>query len=337
MPKRWWTVAFALLALGLAVLGLVSGSVPVPLPEVWKALLHGGEGPFGTIVLHVRLPELLTAAAAGAGLAASGLLMQTIFRNPLAGPGVLGISGGAALGVALVMLTGPAWRRLPLPPDLVVSVAALGGAMAVLLLVVIADRRLGDGVTLLVLGLMVGYLCSALLSVLQASSEPAALKGFVLWGMGSFAGVELHRTAWLLVPVLGGLAAALALMKPLDAMLLGDEQARSMGVETARVRRTAIWTTGVLSGSITAFCGPVAFLGLAVPHVARAFLRTSEHRALLPATIALGAALALGCDLLVRSPWAGQVLPLNAVTGLLGAPVVIWVLLRGGKWTGRGA
>lgn len=336
MPKSLWMGAFALLGIVLAVAGLVSGSVKVPLHEVWNVLFHGGEGPFRTILLQVRVPGMVTAAAAGAGLAAAGLLMQTIFHNPLAGPGVLGITGGASLGVAVVMLAQPLWALMPAPGDLVTTVAALGGAIAVLLLIVAADRRIGDGVTLLVLGLMVGYLCSALLSVLQATSGAQVLKGFVLWGMGSFAGTERQRLPWLVVPVLVGVAASISLVKPLNAMLLGDEQARSMGVDVSRVRRYAIWTTGLLGGTITAFCGPVAFLGLAVPHVARAFLRTADHRLLMPATILLGATLALACDLVVRSAWAGMVLPLNAVTSLLGVPVVLWVLLSGGKWARQG-
>lgn len=335
MPKSVWLVAFALLAVVFALAGLAVGSVHIPLPEVWRALFHGANGPYATIVVDVRLPEIFTAAAAGAGLAAAGLLMQTIFHNPLAGPGVLGITGGASLGVALVMLAQPVWKVLPLPQDLVVVAAALGGAVLVLLLIVVADRRISDGVTLLVLGLMVGYLCAALLSVLQASSGARALKGFVLWGMGSFAGVELVRTPWLAGSVLLGLVVAMGLAKPLNAMLLGDEQAMGMGVDVQRVRRIAIWTTGLLGGTITAFCGPVAFLGLAVPHVARACTRTADHRLLMPASMLLGAALALGCNLVVRSAWTGSMLPLNAVTSLLGIPVVLWVLLGSRRWARR--
>ncbi len=287
----------------------------------------------GSIIVEVRAPAVLTAIFAGAGLAAAGLLMQTVFHNPLAGPGVLGITGGASLGVALVMLAWPAWNFLPLPPDLLVVLAALGGAIAVLMVVVYADRRVGNGVTLLVLGLMIGYLCSALLGVLQATSEANALKGFVLWGMGSFAATELHRIPWLAVPVMMGVAAALALAKPLNAMQLGDDQARTMGVDVVRVRRIAIWTTGLLGGTVTAFCGPIAFLGLAVPHVARAFIRSSDHRLLMPASVLLGATLALACDLVVRMDPAGMVLPLNSVTSLLGIPVVLWVLLRRKSWS----
>lgn len=335
MPKWGWIPVFAVVGMLSAVAGLAFGSVGISFSEVWAALVHGGEGPVGTIVVQVRLPAVITAAAAGAGLAAAGLLMQTVFHNPLAGPGVLGITGGASLGVAAVMLVQPVWGLLPLPHDLVVIISALAGAVAVLLLIVLADRRVGDGVTLLVLGLMVGYLCSALLSVLQAGSEAGALKSFVLWGMGSFAGVELGRTPWLVIPVAVGVVLALVLAKPLNAMMLGDEQARTMGVDVFRVRRTAIWTTGLLAGCITAFCGPVAFLGLAVPHVARAFLRTADHRLLMPATVLLGSTLALMSDLVVRTAWTGVLLPLNAVTSLLGIPVVVWVLLGGRSWLHR--
>ncbi len=334
--KGWWSVVFAALGVLLALLGLTIGSVEVPLGAVWTALFHAGQGPYDVIVLQVRLPEVLTAVMAGAGLAAAGLLMQTIFHNPLAGPGVLGMTGGASLGVALVMLAQPLWAMVPLPQDLLITAAALAGAIAVLLLIVAADRRVGDGITLLILGLMVGYLCSALVSVLQASSEARVLKGFVLWGMGSFAGMDLARLPWLAVPVLLGLAMAVLLIKPLNAMLIGDDHARSMGVDVPRVRRRAIWATGLLAGSITAFCGPIAFLGLAVPHVARAFLRTADHRALMPATIFLGVVLALGCDLVVRGAGTEVMLPLNAVTSLLGAPVVLWVLLSGRKWARQG-
>ena len=334
--KGWWLVGFAAFGVMMALLGLATGSVNVPLNDVWQSLFQaGGNGTYDVIILQVRLPEIITAIAAGAGLAAAGLLMQTIFLNPLAGPGVLGLTGGAALGVALVMLAQPMWAMMPLPQDLLITLAALSGAIAVLLLITFADRRVGDGITLLILGLMVGYLCTALVSVLQASSEALALKGFVLWGMGSFAGMELARLPWILVPVAIGLLLALTLVKPLNAMLIGDDHARTMGVDVDHVRRRAIWISGLLAGTVTAFCGPIAFLGLAVPHVARAFLRSADHRVLMPGTILLGAALALVCDLIVRGAWTGTILPLNAVTSLLGVPVVLWVLLSGKKWAKR--
>lgn len=333
--KGWWLVGFAAFGVLMALLGLATGSVNIPLRDVWHSLFQAGSGTYDVIVLQVRLPGIITAIAAGAGLAAAGLLMQTIFLNPLAGPGVLGLTGGASLGVALVMLAQPLWATTPLPQDLLITVTALAGAIAVLLLITFADRRVGDGITLLILGLMVGYLCTALVSVLQASSEARALKSFVLWGMGSFAGMELSRLPWIVVPVAIGLVLALTLVKPLNAMLIGDDHARTMGVDVDRVRRRSIWIAGLLAGTVTAFCGPIAFLGLAVPHVGRAFLRSADHRLLMPATILLGAALALVCDLIVRGAWTGVMLPLNAVTSLLGVPVVLWVLLSGKRWAKR--
>ena len=334
--KLWWLVVFAAMGVLFAGFGLTNGSVNVPVSEVWNAFFRAGQGPYGVIVLNVRLPEVLTASAAGAGLATAGLLMQTVFRNPLAGPGVLGMTGGASLGVAMVMLARPLLSAVHVPQDLLVTAAALAGAIGVLLLIMAADRRVAGGATLLIMGLMVGYLCSSLVSILQVASEARSLKGFVLWGLGSFGGLDLYRIPWLLVPVALALVAAITLVKPLNALLLGEDQARSMGVDVVRVRRSAIWTTGVLAGTVTAFCGPIAFLGLAVPHVARAFLRSSDHRILMPGTILMGVALALGCDLFVRAGWTGGQLPLNAVTSLLGVPVVLWVLLSGRKWARLG-
>jgi iron complex transport system permease protein len=330
--KAIWLVVFAVAAVVLFVLGLIAGTVPLPIADVWKAITGVDTGTTALIVRQVRLPEVITAATAGAGLAASGLIMQTLFRNPLAGPSVLGISSGASLGVALVMLAQPLWTLLPIPHDLLAVVASLAGAITVLLLIVLADRRVGDGVTLLIIGLMVGYLCSAVISVLQSASVAQALKSYVLWNMGSFAGVTLDRAWWLVVPVLLGLVIAIALIKPLNALLLGDDYARSMGTNVRSIRRTAIWTTGLLAGAITAFCGPIAFIGLATPHVARAFVRTSDHRVLMPASLLLGCALALGCDLIVRASGTEAPLPLNAITSMLGAPVVLWVLLSGKHW-----
>src|SRR5690606_37805025 len=216
--KGWWLMVFAVLGTAMALAGLATGSAQLPLSGVWRALFHAEGGAYEVIVLQVRLPEVITALTAGAGLAAAGLLMQTVFLNPLAGPGVLGLTGGASLGVALVMLAQPLWALMPLPQDLLETCAALSGAMAVLHFITMADRRVGDGVTLLIFGLMVGCLCGALVSVLQAGSEAGALKGFVLWGLGSFAGMELARLPWLVVPVAIGLLLALTMVKPLNAL-----------------------------------------------------------------------------------------------------------------------
>lgn len=335
MPARriWPFVLLALMVLVLFVLQLFVGSADVPMSDVLGALFQPSSIDPGlvTIVREIRLPQSITAMLAGSGLAVSGLLMQTLFRNPLAGPSVLGISSGASLGVALVMLAEPLWSMLPIPTDAALIVAALVGAMGVLVLILFADRRVGDGISLLIVGLLIGYLCSAVINVLQVASPAAALKGYVLWGMGSFAGVTQQRLWWLALPVLAGLFFALASIKPLNALLLGEDYATTLGVSVRHARRRLMWVTGILAGTITAFCGPIAFLGMVTPHVARGLLRTSDHARLLPATLLCGGAMALGCDLIARSV-AGSALPLNAVTSLLGVPVVAWVLFSGKRW-----
>lgn len=330
MRKGWgWTIVFAACAVLFGLMGLVVGSTPMGLAEALSAIWSNGASSNAVIVHEVRLPHVLTAVLVGAGLAVCGVLMQSVFRNPLAGPGVLGISSGASLGVAVVMLAAPLMAGLPIPRDLLAVCASVAGASVVLLLIVLADRRIGDAATLLIVGLMVGQLCAALTSVLQAGGEAAAVKGLVLWGMGSFAGVDIPRLPWLAVPIVFACAASFPLMKAMNALMLDDDGARSLGVDVARTRRSALWITGILAGTITAFCGPVGFIGLITPHIVRAAARTSDHRVLLPASVALGAALACGCDVLVRWAAAWMLLPLNAVTGMLGAPVVLWVLWRG--------
>ena len=329
----WPFVLLALVVLVLFALHLLFGSTPVPASAVLMALFDPSaiDPVQRQIVLGIRLPQAITALLAGSGLAVCGLLMQTLFRNPLAGPSVLGISSGASLGVAVVMLAWPLWSWMGIPTDAALIGAALAGAMGVLLLIVLADRRVGDGITLLIVGMLISYLCSALIDVLQVASVAQALKGYVLWGMGSFAGVTLERSLWIAVPTVLGIAVAFLSMKPLNALLLGEELASSLGVAVRPTRRRLMWTTGIIAGTITAFCGPIAFIGMVTPHVARGLLRTSDHARLLPATLLCGAAMALGCDLLARSV-AGSTIPLNAVTSLLGVPVVAWVLFSGKRW-----
>ncbi len=323
-------IALGVAAVVLFALHLVLGPVSIPLSTV-KAVIIGEAADAGhtTILRELRLPRALTAAAAGAGLAACALMLQTLFRNPLSGPSVLGISGGASLGVALLLLGGPLLQALAIPPPATLITGAFIGATAVLLIMLFADRRIGDGHTLLIVGIMVGHLCAALIGVLQVAGPTAALKGFVLWGLGSYAGVTNAQLPWLIGPVVAGLMAALLFVKPLNALLLGDEQAAALGTPVAAFRRAIIGVAGLLAGTITAFCGPVAFLGLATPHLARGLVRTGDHARLMPATILCGMVLSLLCDLMVRLPGQGASLPLNAVTSLLGAPVVGWVLLRG--------
>lgn len=333
-PRPVWPFALlALVVLVLFALHLFVGSVGLPSVAVVKALFASGSVDPGTvtIVRELRLPQAITALLAGSGLAACGLMMQTLFRNPLAGPSVLGISSGASLGVAVVMLAQPLWSVLHLPVAAAAVVAALAGAMGVLLIITSADRRVGDGITLLIVGMLIGYLCSAIIDVLQAGTTAPALKGFVLWGMGSFAGVGPERVWWLTLPVIAGSGFAVLAIKPLNALLLGDEQAATLGVRVRTARRSLMWTTGIIAGTITAFCGPIAFIGLVTPHVARGLLRTSDHARLLPATMLCGAVMALGCDLIARTI-ASSAIPLNAVTSLLGVPVVAWVLFSGKRW-----
>lgn len=321
------------LALILFALHLVIGPVQLSFSEMMAAITGGPRNNPAALIIHsVRLPEALTAALAGGGLAVCGLLMQTLFRNPLAGPSVLGLSSGASLGVALLMLAAPTALFVEIPVDLTAAVAAFVGAMGVLFLIMLADRRMGDGVALLIVGLMLGYLCSALISLLQLASAEQALKSFVIWGMGSFSGVLIERLPWLMAPVLIGIGAAFLLVKPLNALLLGDNYAASLGVHVGRTRRWIMLITGLLAGVITAFCGPIAFLGLATPHVARGLCRSSDHSTLLPVTLLCGVVLALFCDLIIKILAFGAGIPLNAITSLLGAPVVAWVLFSGKRW-----
>ncbi len=324
-------VAALLALLSLLMLHLGTGPVELSGRDVLGALFAPGDtDPAAVAVLRgVRLPSALSAMLAGVALACSGAVMQTLFANPLAGPGVLGVTSGAGLGAALVLLVPGMARAVGVGTDAVLVLAAFAGALAVLGAIVAADHRLGDAPTLLILGLMVGHLSGALISVLEAAAGERALRGFVLWGMGSFAAVGMDRIPWLGLPIAAGLALALTRMPALDALLLGEDYARSMGVGVRRTRTRLLVATGLMAGATTAFCGPIAFIGLATPHLVRAALRTAHHHLVLPGSALLGAVLALACDILVRRI---DGLPLNAVTSLIGAPVVVWVLWSGRRW-----
>ena len=330
MPARKPLLLAVLLVLMLVlfVADLMVGSVPIEVIEVVKALFgQAASAQSALIVTTVRLPQALTAFVAGAGLAVCGLMMQTLFRNALAGPSVLGVTSGAGLGVALLMLGSGTLSGTLLQFGIVG--AAFAGSMLVLLLITLADRRVGDGVTLLIVGLMIGYLCGALVSVLEVYGSSGAVKGFVLWGMGTFGGTTRADLQWLLPTVLVGCTLALAQAKPLNALLAGEEQAATFGVRVARVRTLTIALCGLLASIITAFCGPVSFIGLVTPHIARALFRTTDHLLLFPVCLLTGASMALLCDLITRMPGMHGTLPLNAVTSLLGAPVVVWILMQG--------
>lgn len=337
MRLRWPGSLLLLLLASAALLflGLLLGPIAIAPSQVAQAVFQFDGSSEARIVREVRLPTVVTAWIAGAGLAVAGLLMQTLFRNPLAGPSVLGVSSGSALGVSVVLLLQPWWALVPGISELALLVAAAAGGIGVLVLMLLADRRMGDTTTLLIVGLMVGYLCSAAISVLQVGSAAGPLKGFVQWGMGTFSSVHLQRLPWLVIPVLIALAMAILLVKPLNALLLGVDQAATLGTDVNRTRRHILWTAGMLASVITAFCGPIAFLGLATPHLARAVVRSGDHALLMPVSLLLGGALAVGCDLVMRLPGVDGTLPLNAITSLLGAPVVLWLLLRRDQWTSR--
>ena len=330
----------ALVALAAFMLSLAVGSVRIPLDEIVAVLLGGdaSKPAWATIVLKFRLPKALTAMLAGAALSVSGLQMQTLFRNPLAGPFVLGISSGASLGVAAaVLLAGVAvglggsttlLAGISLAGDTSLALSAIIGSGLVLLLVMSVARRVQSGMTLLILGLMFGYTTSALVSVLIYFSVVERIQAYISWTFGTFGGVTWRQLQVMAPAILSGLVGGHLLMKPLNALLLGETYAQSLGLNVRRVRLGIIGSSAILAGVVTAFCGPIGFLGIAVPHLCRSLLHTSDHRLLLPAVSLMGATLALGADIVAGLPGSQLTLPLNAVTALLGAPVVIWVILR---------
>lgn len=329
-----WALCLAML-LGLLVAAfaaeLLLGSARIPLSSVLRALLglDVERESWLTIVRQIRLPRAGTAMLSGAALAVCGLQMQTLFRNPLADPFVLGISSGASLGVALVLLlagTGPAAMVLGAAPSLALA-ATLGAAAAFLAVVAIA-RRVESNTTLLILGLMFGYATGSVVSILLHFGQAERVKSYVAWTFGSFAGVTGNQL-WVLAGCVGaGLFLAVLMMKPLNALLLGPAYARSMGLDLRASRAILLAGTSLLAGSVVAFCGPVGFLGIAVPHLCRGLLRTADHRVLVPGSALLGAVVAMVADLAAQLPGSDRVLPLNSVTALLGAPIVIWVVLR---------
>lgn len=330
--------ALASALLGLFCLGLAAGSVSIPLGEAAGSLIGrpASDPVWDGIIRQIRLPRCLAAVLAGAALAVSGLEMQTLFRNPLAGPYSMGISSGALLGVALAVLAGAAaGSGLPgflamrgLWTEIGVAGSAVAGAAGVMVMVLLFSRRIRSNTILLILGLMFGQMASALISVLLAFSTAEQIRAFTFWTFGSYAGVTWGQMPVLSAGVAAGILLAMYCAKPLNALLLGWSYARSLGVPVQSTRFLLLASSSLLAGSVTAYCGPIAFLGLAVPHLCRGLFRTADHRILIPSCILLGASLSLAADLATRLPGGGMGLPLNAVTALMGAPVVVWVLLR---------
>jgi len=331
-----WTAVILPVPL-LFFLNLYLGSVSIPFRDVVSLIFGYGnvDGIIRTILLDFRLPRALTAVLAGAALGVSGLFMQTIFRNPLAGPSVLGLNAGAGLGVALIVMAAGSTSGaatfiggLPFIGTIGLTAAAVAGSFFVLLLILLVSRRVENVMTLLILGIMFGYAANAFVSILMHFSAAERIQSYISWSFGSFGGVSWNELGIFLPVVLTALVLSLMFSKPLDALLLGSSYAASMGLAVKKNQTVVITLTAVLAGTVTAYCGPVAFLGIAVPHLARGIFGTAEHRTVLPASVFLGAAVASASDLVSHVPGAGIVLPLNAVTSLVGAPVLIWVILR---------
>jgi len=324
----------AVLILVMLVLNLLLGSVKIPAADVIGVLFGDRSNEiFSNIILKSRLPQALVAIVAGAGLAVSGLQMQTVFRNPLAGPSVLGISNGASLGVAIVVLmssslAGVSLSRMGYVGDAAISIAAIIGSLAVMALIVWVARKVKGNVTLLIIGVMVGYLVTAIVGVLKFFSAEEDIKAYVVWGLGSFARVSGDQMLLFVGMMLVLLPLSFLLVKTLNLMLLGDDYARNLGLNVSRARTLVILNSGVLVAIVTAYCGPIMFIGLAVPHLCRAIFRTSDHRVLVPGTILAGAALALLCSLAARMPGFEGALPVNSVTALIGAPVIASVIFK---------
>lgn len=319
-------VVLGLMLVVLAVLNICNGSVWVAPHRLFS--IANSSSPIANIIFHLRLPKMLTAITAGAALSMAGLMMQTLFRNPLAGPYILGISSGASLGVALVTMMGTIFS-FSLKGGLGIgsmASAAIIGSIAVMLLVMMIAKRIKSNVTLLIVGMMVGNIAGALVNVMQNIANPDSLKLFIVWTLGS-----LNSVGWAEIPILMigvGIAIllTLALIKPLNGMLLGDDYARGLGIHITRTRWMIVLASSLLAGIVTAFCGPIAFIGVAVPHIARGILTTSNHRLTVPASALIGANILLICDILCNL--GTYSLPISTVSALFGAPIILWIVMK---------
>jgi iron complex transport system permease protein len=333
MQKKTFFPTMTLLLLALFALSLFMGAVRIPSGDVVSILMgHEAARPsWGYIVLKSRLPQAITAMLCGASLAVSGLMLQTAFRNPLAGPSIFGINSGASLGVALVMLLmggSISAGAFSLTGFVAVLVAAFVGAMLVMAIILLFSTVVRNPVMLLIIGIMIGYLANSAISLLNFFATEQGVQSYMIWGLGNFGGVTMEQMPAFAIISVVALCLSLLLIKPLNALLLGEQYAENLGINLQRVRNYLLFLTGLLTAITTAFCGPVAFIGLAVPHIARMLLTTDNHRVLMPATLLTGAVIALVCNIVCVLPGDAGVIPLNAVTPLIGAPVIIYVVTR---------
>ncbi|MFQ3297182.1 MAG: iron complex transport system permease protein [Polaribacter sp.] len=326
-------ILLSVLLLLLFAMNISLGSVSIPFKDILNTLLGAtsAKESWQTIVLNFRLPKAITAILVGSGLSVAGLLMQTLFRNPLAGPFVLGISSGASLGVALLILGSSLFGGVFLANSIsnwYLPVASSLGAFLVLSAVIIAANRVRNTMSILIIGLMFGSLTSAVISVLAYFSEAAQIQQFLFWSFGSLGNLSWNELIVFIVIYSIGMLATIAIIKPLNSFLLGENYAKSLGINVKKSRNIILLITSVLTGVITAFAGPIAFVGLAVPHIARMIFSTSNHKILIPAVVILGAIIMLICDAIAQLPTSEFTLPINAITSLFGAPIVIWLLIR---------
>ena len=335
MTDRLKFICMFLLIIVFFFLNIVVGTIAIPLNDAFSILFGNDQQPqvWQNIILKSRLPQSLTAMVAGAGLAISGLQMQTVFSNPLAGPSVLGISNGASLGVAFVILAtgsigGVALSSLGAVGNAAISLAAIFGAMSVMALIVYVSQKVQGNATLLIIGVMIGYVATAIIGVLKYFSNEEDIRAYVVWGLGSFSRVSGNQMELFVVLMLILIPLSMLTVKTLNILLLGEQYARNLGLNIKRARLLVIGCSSILVAIVTAYCGPIMFLGLAIPHLCRAIWRTSDHRVLMPATMLTGTALALICNLIARMPGFEGALPINSVTALIGAPVVAMVLFR---------
>ena len=328
-----YSIALVALILILMAANLLFGSVEIPAEAVFRTLMgeEVEKASWSFIVWEARVPQAVTALLCGAALAGSGLMLQTAFNNPLAGPSILGINSGASLGVALVMLVGGgsiATMGVSLGSFFSIVLGAFIGAMIVMGVILFFSTLIKSNIMLLITGMMIGYLTSSAISLLNFFATAEGVHSYMIWGMGNFGGVSLEQLPYFTAFILAGLTLAVLLIKPLNALLLGNRYAENLGVNIKRTRNLLLIATGILTAVTTAFCGPVSFIGLAVPHIARLMLGTSNHNPLLPVTLLTGGAVALLCNLICILPGESGILPLGAVTPLLGAPVIIYVIIN---------
>lgn len=330
--SREWILmtALGILTLALMAANIFFGAVHIPATEVWSALCGDDSGIASYIIRDNRLPQMFAALFGGASLAVTGLMLQTAFRNPLAGPSILGISSGASLGVALVILLlggSIAIGNSQVGGYLAVILGAIAGSLLITAILTVISMRVRSSLMLLIVGIMTGYLTSSLVTLLSSLSDAQSLQNYVMWGMGSFSGVSASQLPWFVGLIIVGLIGAMLLAKPLNLLLLGDNYARNLGISVEKVKTSLLLVTGLLTAIVTAYCGPVAFIGLAMPHIARMLTRTDNHWVLMPATMLTGAVVALACNIVSVLPGT-TVIPINALTPIVGVPVILYVVLK---------